>query len=470
MSKASYFSAPFNFYSDGNRSSFHGNLRKRKREANREEYFSDSDRPQRLSRSESSLPDQPPTSSAAQYPMPLVEVNLVQTSLDQYRVSGLLYDEDIPGGNFPHTPLTYTSDVIKSSTKLDGKSKLTVLTPPLYSRKRRLVNDNLDERLSSKIGLRRQHLLALTAIMHKCLLQGDYVRAGRAWGLLLRTEVSGRSIDIRAGGRWGIGAEILLQRDGQMAHSPGTQGRNADSGLDIFQEVLVGNFKTGSQKMFSKDGFDRAKSYYDRLILQFQYRKQSPMAIDSLFLYPIMFSLWIYSVQDQNRSVFSDDVWPSDGKCEKDDARSKNGDHEGSEPSKRSRKRTESIRKSLLQGAEDISIRVDELLLSPPYSDDSTLWRLRGMLALWVGDLSVAAFPPSSGSNGGSEDDVSGQSWIGGEAAMVQQERRLRSDLDRDEYENGLALQHRNKEKARAAFLRATALGGTVEEDVDNER
>ncbi|TGZ85044.1 hypothetical protein EX30DRAFT_392431 [Ascodesmis nigricans] len=54
-------------------------------------------------------------------------------------------------------------------------------------------------------GLRKKHFAVLTTVLYKCLLEHDWARAKRAFGLLIR----GQDIDIRC--IWGVGLDILLR-------------------------------------------------------------------------------------------------------------------------------------------------------------------------------------------------------------------------------------------------------------------
>lgn len=219
-------------------------------------------------------------------------------------------------------------------------------------------------------GIRKQHLAVLVAVLHQCLLTGDYVRAGRAWGMLLRTDLNGHPMDLRAHGRWGIGAEILLYRDKQLnqRQRSAVDGMETNSHLTPDQDERI----TDAASTFSQDGFEKAKDYYERLILQYPYRKTMPNAISSLDFYPAMFSLCIYAIQDQHKQMLNTprpehmDVGPDPTA--------------GDDPARR----------AAFQSTSEIAARLDELLVSPPYSDHSRLWHLRGTIALWMADLSYA--------------------------------------------------------------------------------
>ena len=227
-----------------------------------------------------------------------------------------------------------------------------------------------DKSKSHTTGLRKQHLAALMAVLHRCLMAGDYLRAGRAWGMLLRAERNGRTMDVRTYGRWGIGAEILLFRDAQRfqqdhPQADGAEASNDQSTADYLQAAL------DSSSLFSIEGFRKARGYYERLILQYPYRKTMPNVVSSLDFYPAMFSLWIYAVQSEHTAMLS-----NPGASRPDIG----SDNVGEDREIR-------IRHATCRSASEIASHLDELLVSPPYSDQASLWRLRAMVDLWIADL-----------------------------------------------------------------------------------
>ncbi|KAL1976859.1 hypothetical protein VTN31DRAFT_3141 [Thermomyces dupontii] len=310
----------------------------------------------------------------------------------QYRIAGLPFDQELPAGNFPHAAAP--ADV---GRKLDNAAKALVgklasLDPPVF----------LPESPAHGRNLRLRHLAVLTAVLHRSLLQGDYLRAGRAWGLILREEFAGRSIDVRQGDRWGIGAEILLRQHGQ-----------GDSPTSVF----------------SRQGFKAVKHYYERLIVQFPYRKAFPdTSVSSLHFYPAMFGLWIYVVQEESNAtrdaiLEQDDRSVQDYPEEEDYMRSPD-DSEGS-PSRASR--VAAVRAKELAEAQEIAARMDEIMVSPPYSDSPELLRLRAMVSLWIGDLYVSSIPETEEDSdiAGDHDDDTTLIEERVETRMAKQEKRL---------------------------------------------
>ncbi|MCJ1378348.1 hypothetical protein MMC17_001445 [Xylographa soralifera] len=257
--------------------------------------------------------------------------------------------------------------------------ELTFLNPPLACPTGPCHLSPPDGRRS---GLKQQHLVVLTTIMHKCLAQGEYMRAGRAWGMLLRAEVKGHPPNIRSNGLWGLGAELLLQRSILLEQYDNPRRRNREeSGKPDHNEGTIEFNHNLVKAQFSRQSFEDAKAYYERLILQFPWRKWLPDALNSLQFYPVMFGLWISFTQDQYLSALArktqDFEDPSDGDSLSghlnSDARSKE---------------RHSIRNISMQSFEAIAERLDELLLSFPYSESDALWRIRAMIAQQMSDLS----------------------------------------------------------------------------------
>ncbi|KAF7125254.1 hypothetical protein CNMCM5793_001432 [Aspergillus hiratsukae] len=292
----------------------------------------------------------------------------------QYRVAGLSFDQELPGGLFPHAPAK--SGSTKKENRGDILKSLSSLSPPIYPPQSSAYQGNL----------RLQHLAVITSILHRCLLQGDYIRAGRAWGLILREEFAGSPIDVRTDGRWGIGAEILLRRGRQVAETaPGIQP-NGD-GREGRGHV--------SKPYFTRKGFEDAKHYYERLIVQHPYRKSAPDAISSLHFYPAMFGLWVYVTQEESNSAREEihsGHEDSPGEFSEDEELEQEFDVGAGSKHRRHHLIT-SVRARELEEAQQIAARMDEILVSPPYSDSPELLELRGMVSLWIGDLFVSCVP-----------------------------------------------------------------------------
>lgn len=304
----------------------------------------------------------------------------------QYHTAGQPLSKDLPGGHFPHAP--YCS-IENRSPGLEHSlnEELAALRSPVIAAQRQHRKGNPGNQLGA-IGLKQQHVATLVTMMHRCLLDEDYVRAGRAWGMLLRTEVNGLSTDPRKTDRWGIGAEILLRHDVNSGEQP-TRARQSSSDRDRDHEQS--QRQSASYKSFTKQNIELAKAYYERLILQYPHRKFFPNIISALDFYPAMFGLWIYSVQKEwhDALYMIEEAWRGNDSSSRESSLERVRLWRSIAPDRRLVE-TRELHKNALVSGQEIAGRLDELLTSPPYSDDIKLRNLVGMVALWIGDLEEA--------------------------------------------------------------------------------
>lgn len=279
----------------------------------------------------------------------------------QYRIAGLPLDQELPQGRFPHAPPKkdgYNRGRLPNQLSHDLATMPTPLYPP--------------QSPAHAGSLRLQHLAALTTILHRCLLQGDFTRAGRAWGLIMREQFRGKPADARLENRWGIGAEILLRRDQQSVPS---------SGHISPTDAAIGG---RTPLPFTHKGFTEAKEYYERLILNHPYLKTNPHSISALHFYPAMFGLWVYVAQEESQVEMDRIDDEESDELSDEDLVDEFGEHG---ESNRKQALIAKVRGQELEQAQQIATRIDSLLGSPPYSDSPEILELRGMVSLWIGDL-----------------------------------------------------------------------------------
>ena len=324
--------------------------------------------------------------------------------------SGAFGQESLPGSShrdFPHR----SQGTPHSKLKGDIADELATLKPPLLFAKG--PSDTTGIEISGNPGLRHRHLASVTAILQRSLLEGDYIRAGRAWGILLRAEDSGHTMDLRTNDRWGIGAEILVRQKREV----GTADRVASHWL-------------------GREGLEKAIAYYERLVLQYPYRKVASNATGPLDFYIAMFSLWIYSVNEQH-SVELADIGKAGEEVHRNGRKLDDGSESDSASASASAsdmglqisRDRERIRKNALERVQEIAARLDELLASPPYIDNSRFWKLRGMVALWKSDLSVVDLASESGSDLDHEDSSPtignpGEGYVNHDGSAKEERRR----------------------------------------------
>lgn len=337
-------------------------------------------------------------------------MTLSHDTTSQHEIFRQALAEGLPGSNFTQSFPHRSQSSFRSKTKEEIAHELTTLKPALSSA--RGPGYDIQANLAGTPGLRQRHLAAMTTTLQRCLLEGDYIRAGRVWGLLLRTEHDGHIMDLRTNNRWGVGAEILLRRDMELAR------KRKDGGMSDFNELAKSD--RARSWWFSVDGFEKAKNYYERLVLQYPYRKIAPNAIGPLDFYCAMFGLWIYSINEQHSTELGSLRNRTDGSLHNNSIVEEEIESEikldvasisvvGTEL--RYSQERDRIRKITLKRALEISSRLAELLISPPYTNSDAFKSLRGMVDQWIKDLSVddtsPVVPSENYSDSGEEAEIS---------------------------------------------------------------
>lgn len=243
---------------------------------------------------------------------------------------------------------------------------------------------------SKQRNLKVQHSHVLNAIMHRCLLDHDYARAGKAFALLLRQQVNGRHVDIRKHGLWGIGAEILLRTKGVDTPTYEEGGGDDDDALSD-REELEGQ----GVLFFSPEGFQAARDYYNRLIVQYPFRTNRPNDVSAKDFYPEMISLWIFQIQAQSRmskkALQSTDL-PSSPSSSVSDTSAPTVD----EPVSKQAAAMREINNEELRQAREVAASLSDLTISPPYDRNPRILKLQGRVAWWMWDLTKAVMGEDS--------------------------------------------------------------------------
>ena len=348
----------------------------------------------------------------------------------------------LDGSGFPRSFPNHITETPPSISKGRISNELATLKPPLYVATGRVPTATV-EKTSSSMGLRQHHLSTITAILHRCLLDSDYIRAGRAWAMFLRAEQNGHSMDLRAHGRWGVGAEILMQRESQMAQKTLAHG-------------VVGIPSSTSNLGVTAESLENGKEYYERIVLQYPYRKAFPDAMGPLNFSIAMFSLWIYTVKERSSialmAVCSSDKDTNETNAEANDDDDQRSSASNIEPDRY--RKHEQVKRDTLQSAHEIANRLDGLLESPPYSDNAKFWKLCGEISLWIADLLEATSSSKYGSTISGDDE--GLSV--GSSSMSKKVSRSK-DEDGAEQERQRAL-----DKAKEAFQRVKICDGSPAE------
>lgn len=274
-------------------------------------------------------------------------------------------EQHVPPAPFPHASARSAKDR-RAATNV--QHDLASLPVPLYAVPA-VPGSGLSNGQAVANTLRKTHLDVLSTIMHRCLLEGDYERAGRAWGMILRTQVTGgHPVDPRNHGRWGIGAEVLLRR-----RSPNTPSRDQQPPNDV---------EDTDHGLFSPEGFELAREYYERLIVQHPHRRTHPHAIDERSFYPAMFSLWICETSEKNKQARKKLQNETNAASRSTSVDSVLGD-DANNP----RFKQRALQVEELAQAKEIAARLDQLIVSPPFDKNGSLLLLRANISLWMSDL-----------------------------------------------------------------------------------
>ena len=288
--------------------------------------------------------------------------------------------------NGPRSFQRHITETAPPIAKGQISDELATLKPPLYIATGRLPTASA-EKPTSSTGLRQHHFKTITAVLHRSLLKSDYIRAGRAWAMLLRAEQHGQSMDLRTSDHWGIGAEILMQRESQIAQ------KTLDHKVG---EALTSHFNPRIQP----ESIEKAKEYYERVVLQYPYRKAFTHASGALNFSIAMFSLWVYTVKEE-RPLASTSVGSFNEDIDEAEAEANDDFQTLSAPEIEPHRyqKNKNVNRYSLKAAYEIAARLDGLLVSPPFSDNAKLWKLCGEVSQWIADLLVPTNAPNYDSN-----------------------------------------------------------------------
>ena len=235
----------------------------------------------------------------------------------------------------------------------------------------------------SQRNLKRRHFIALNTVLHRCVLDGDYSRAGRAFGLLLRFEIEGQRLDLRRKDLWGLGAEILMRRN--TPKNP----RSPLSGSGDGHASSEPSPDDSGSEWFTEKGFEDVKEYYERLILQYPYRKQRPNDVSARHFYPAMFDIWILHIQSKYQKALKAArpcLGPLNTSSVSDESM-----HEEPDSESQSQEQQQRVRQRQIGEVEALSERMDSLILRPPYDRDESILNLHRQVTQWLRDLHTDA-------------------------------------------------------------------------------
>lgn len=383
-------------------------------------------------------------------------------TIKQLRAAGLTEDDLLPSSyipDFPHRPMPRAphgddegsdeegrkggvdDDDDDDDYGRDGAGEET--------RHRRRDRERAERRARRMRDAQDQHLGFLTAVVLRALEAGDVPRARRAFGLLRRSEVAGKPVDLRRNGLWTLGAEVLMRggeegRPGGAAVAPPPEEEEEVVGEGVDGKAVG---VRGRRRWGAAGNMAQLRTYLESLVRLHPYNRLHPGSVSDLDFYPVLFSCEAYDTWAEHRLALArladeSESWSDDDgdhamedmpdyAADEDVRAAGDADHQHDRLTGRERRlRREKADLGLraLTAMRDVASRMDGLMESAPYSRSTELLRLRGMVALYIGDLSV---PPSPRTG--------------------------------DEEEEGNKVRGQEQARARALFTRMRQNGGQVD-------
>ncbi|KAI8632022.1 hypothetical protein F5Y19DRAFT_472907 [Xylariaceae sp. FL1651] len=164
---------------------------------------------------------------------------------------------------------------------------------------------------SSQHSARIRHLNIMTAVMHRCLRDGDIARAKRAFGLLVRT----RDVDVRIDNLWAVGSEILM-RDGEAAPKLPSQSQfQARQQHPVIDTQSIAGVHANTEERGEEEEAEeerarqppprrwgsasnaaQVKTYLETLIQQHPYDAHRPHLTSAVDFWPALFGIEVYNL------------------------------------------------------------------------------------------------------------------------------------------------------------------------------
>ncbi|KAK1962159.1 hypothetical protein LY78DRAFT_643576 [Colletotrichum sublineola] len=256
-----------------------------------------------------------------------------------------------------------------------------------------------DGEIKAKYASEKSPLRPLVRAIYGFLDKGDATNAKRAFGILVRSHVHGKPVDIRRNNYWALGAEILMREGG----GPFTSAANDGPG--------------GGEETYPASNVPRVREYFQDLIQRYPYNFKYGAAVSAVDFWPALLSYEVFQVHTQHRSYllrleheaedWEDDSWqePSllsgrgggGNSMTMDDAEFRTPVWQSDARDQRLRQARDQIRLRTLDALREIAGRMDDLLEDRPFSHSHELLRLRGMVSLYIGDLLIPAYKDAEG-------------------------------------------------------------------------
>lgn len=314
------------------------------------------------------------TSSSAQRSYSKPRVIHSPDDIAQFKAAGHSITEPVPERPFPHRDARIEQKQHQSASS-DEQG-------PQHGEEGEGEADEEEHGIPRGRTLRQQHMGVLTTILYRCVLQKDFARARRAFGLLLREEIGGQAVDIRTGGRWGLGAEILMHADEEKTSMPPIPTILTSNHSEVGgQDGILWNSRHAK---LGRSNFELTKRYLESLSVQYAYNSSYPRAFSAIDFKLAMFELWIYMLQEEYHKASDEHNDPPTR--ELDDTFTDDLMFDRSSFSNTPSSKAPEI---LINEAREIRHQLETLMQAPIYSNRSDYLNLFKGVTHWVADLEM---------------------------------------------------------------------------------
>ncbi|KAK4450707.1 hypothetical protein QBC34DRAFT_378981 [Podospora aff. communis PSN243] len=257
----------------------------------------------------------------------------------------------------------------------------------------------------------RAKLGVLSTAVRRFLGEGDIDSAARAFGLLARATVDGKEVDLRMERYWELGAEILM-REAEMRVDV-ERGREWDGVMNGEGEGGMGmgvgmDGDGGRERGHKEEGRERVATFYASLVRQHPWNESHQGSVSSLEFHQEFFGCQmerVHAMHARGLERVEDELrmgrfdWGEGGYEEEEeedadmDEMDVDGDEEGrynkreARFERKLRRAKDKLQRTALARMRELENMMDKSMMEPPFSTYPDLWRLKGMVSLYIADL-----------------------------------------------------------------------------------
>ncbi|ROT38736.1 hypothetical protein SODALDRAFT_359840 [Sodiomyces alkalinus F11] len=266
----------------------------------------------------------------------------------------------------------------------------------------------------------RAALRPLARSIRTFLSRGDIPAAKRAFGLLMRSRISGKPVDIRRNHYWELGAEILM-RERPLEEEEEDEEEQRDGEVDAEQDASQER-RRRQQHLYPLQNVPRVREYFETLIRRYPHHLGARRAASALQFYPALISYeviqcharltialadldteaegWDVSQREEgperspgySPGAYTDDDEDEDAEVDPyadpfDPERVALRLRRRHDPEDRIRRARDEIYGDAIDAMRSLAARMDRKLEETTFTRSPELLRLRGTVSLYIADL-----------------------------------------------------------------------------------